>query len=149
MLEAPLAPVASRSGGEPDVRDRWIVVFNKTVADPRSTAARIVEERGGTLHFVYQYALRGFAATLSPTAADALRRDPRVAYVEADGLVQSAATQYSAPWGLDRIDQRYLGLDSYYSYMVTGSGVNVYVLDSGIRFSHSEFGGRAVLGTDV
>ena len=147
-LEAPAAPAASRAGA-PDVRDRWIVVFNNSVADPRSTAARVVEERGGTLHFVYEHALRGFAATLPATAAEALRRDPRVAYVEPDGVVHAADVQYGAPWGLDRIDQRYLALDGNYGYHVTGYGVNVYVADSGIRFSHAEFGGRAVPGTDV
>ena len=51
-------------------------------------------------------------------------------------------------WGLDRIDQANLPLDSKYSYSTTGSGVKVYVVDTGIRLSHSQFGGRAMTGKD-
>ena len=55
---------------------------------------------------------------------------------------QLGATQTNPPWGLDRIDQRSLPLDSSYTAVGTGSGVTAYVLDSGLWFSHSEFTGR-------
>jgi Tol biopolymer transport system component len=71
-----------------------------------------------------------------------------VEYVESDVLVEGASTQPGAPWGLDRIDQRNLPLDTNYTYMNAGTGANVYIIDSGIRMTHQEFGGRAVLAHD-
>ena len=64
------------------------------------------------------------------------------------GAARSLNTQGSAVWGLDRIDQVSLPLDTKYSYASTGSGVKVYVVDTGIRLSHSQFGGRAMTGKD-
>ena len=59
-------------------------------------------------------------------------------------------TQYNVQnWGLDRIDQRDLPMNGTYTYTNTGAGVNVYNIDSGIRPTHQEFGGRAFLAADV
>jgi subtilisin family serine protease len=134
-----------------DVRDRYIVVFEDRVASPADQAREMVRGHGGTLHFTYEHAIRGFAATLSPQAAEALRRNPNVRHVEPDQVVTAASTQTPAPWGLDRIDQRYRPLSGGYTYGsgATGQGVNAYVVDSGIRFSHAQFGGRAVPATDL
>lgn len=130
---------------EQAVAGSYIVVFKDGV----SPAA--VEERardlsgryGGWLTHIYRHALRGFAVRMNEQAAEALSHHPLVAYVEEDTVVELAATQQGAPWGLDRIDQRDQPPTNTYTYANNGAGVRVYVIDSGIRTTHEEFEGRA------
>ncbi len=94
---------------------------------------------------MYEHSLRGFAARMAEEQARALASHPEVAYVEEDGEVTTEEIQWNPPsWGLDRIDERDRPLEGAYTYSPSGSGVNVYVIDTGIRTSHWEFGGRAV-----
>lgn len=110
-------------------------------AHARSTGARILA--------VYGAALKGYTARLSAAQLAAVRADPRVAFVEPDRTVSLTTTQTNAPWGLDRVDQRARPLSTTFTYFATGAGVRAYVIDTGIRFSHSQFGGRAVSGFDA
>ncbi len=97
--------------------------------------------RRGPKH-IYQHALRGFAVHMKKPEAEALADDYRVLYVEEDGEVGIVASETGATWGLDRIDQRDLPLNSTYTYDQMGTTVHVYVLDTGIRATHVEFAGR-------
>ena len=123
--------------------ERHIVVFNADVVDPPGLARGLTQAHGGTLLFTYQYAIKGFAARLPAQAVDAISRNPNVAYVEPDREAQLHDVQPNPPsWGLDRIDAR-AGLDDSYTYGATGAGVNIYIFDTGINSTHSDFGGRA------
>jgi subtilisin family serine protease len=136
-------PARSAASAAP-IRDHYIVVMKKGAA--AHAAARAV---GASPSFVYGAALNGFAAKLNAAQLNALRNNPQVEYIEHDGPVTATGTQSSAPWGLDRIDQRSRPLNSTYTYNRTGAGVTLYVLDTGIRTSHSDFGGRASVGYDA
>jgi subtilisin family serine protease len=138
-----LAPLHTRDAATA-IADRYIVVFKEGVRDAPGLARNLVAGQGGSVHYTYQHALRGFAATLPAPAVEALRRNPNVAYVQQDGVVRATGTvQPYATWGLDRIDQREQPLNSTYTYNGNGAGVNVYVIDTGIGAGHPEFGGRA------
>jgi subtilisin family serine protease len=137
-------PALAASPHAAAIQDQYIVVF-KPGASPRAAAAAV----GATPRHVYSAALNGFAARLNAAQLAALQKNPHVDYIAPDQVVTATGTQAYPTWGLDRIDQRYRPLDYSYTYPRTGAGVNVYILDSGIRFTHAEFGGRAVPGYDV
>ncbi|MGW4726825.1 S8 family peptidase [Streptomyces sp. NPDC004291] len=111
---------------------------------------KLISAYGGTVRKTFGSALNGYTATLDATAARRLAADPSVASVEQNQVVRSDATQNNAPWGLDRIDQANLPLSGTYTYPDSaGAGVTAYVIDTGVRISHSELAGRAVNGYDA
>jgi Subtilase family/Peptidase inhibitor I9/Kelch motif/Galactose oxidase, central domain len=150
--------------GEP-IPGQYIVAFRTGVGDVNSLARSLARKHAGKLNHTYQAALKGMAIELSDTEAEALRKDPSVLYVEQDRVVRTSSAaelanspvayasaaplQPSAPWGLDRIDQRSLPLNGSYQHPIAGADVQVYIISSGIRLDHTEFDGRASLGTDL
>jgi serine protease len=124
---------------------RYIVVLDDRQvgrADVRPLANALARQHGGRLAHVYEHAIRGFTLDVPATAAAALARHPRVRYVEQDSERFVVDDQLPATWGLDRIDQRDLPLNNTYSYTTLAAGVHVYVIDTGIRASHTQFSGR-------
>ncbi|MGH9156396.1 MAG: S8 family serine peptidase [Acidimicrobiales bacterium] len=129
------------------LRDRYIVLFRRDTPDDEVGAAREQSRgRGGQVHHDYANAVRGFAATLPAQALEGLRRNPNVELIEPDAPVVASVVQTGATWGLDRIDQRALPLSGTYSYDTTGAGVTAYIIDTGVRATHTQFGGRVTSG---
>lgn len=134
---------------------------NSTVRIAATAGRYIVQLRSGASAFAaasavgatnvtsYRQAITGFAADLTAEAYDALVTDPNVIAIEPDALVQASDTQLSpVSWGLDRIDQRALPLDRAFTYDNRAEGVRAYVVDTGVRPTHVQFGGRVVAGYD-
>ncbi|MFB8247879.1 S8 family peptidase [Streptomyces sp. NPDC055952] len=154
-LPAQAAPAEGRvlAADSPSaVKDSYIVTLRKSAGLKASSAAAksLVKGYGGSVERTFGSALNGYSASLSAGEARRLAADPAVASVEQNQRVSLAATQTSAPWGLDRIDQPSLPLSRTYTYPDSaGSGVTVYVVDTGVRITHQQISGRAAHGYDA
>jgi subtilisin family serine protease len=132
------------------IENNYIVVLDDSVVGARGEysiagymADDIARTHNGKVKHVYKHALNGFSVEMSEADAEAMSQDYRVLFVEEDGVVTADTTQTGATWGIDRIDQRNRPLSGTYTYNWTGSGVRAYIIDTGIRTSHTQFGGRA------
>jgi subtilisin family serine protease len=154
-LPAQAAPAEGRvlaAGSPTAIKDSYLVTLKKSAGLKAASAAGkgLVKEYGGSVDKTFGKALNGWSATLSATEARRLAADPAVASVEQNQRVTLAATQSNAPWGLDRIDQTSLPLSGTYTYPDSaGSGVTVYVIDTGVRITHQQISGRASHGYDA
>src|SRR5688572_11649863 len=137
-------PDASYSAGSDHadvIPGRFIITVRDDV-----DASEVAAEHGTRPDFVYTTVLNGFAGAVSEAARSGLMRDARVLRIEPDGIARTSTTQFSATWGIDRVDQRSLPLSGSFTYAATGSGVTAYIIDTGINYAHNELGGRASSG---
>ncbi|MBN6526555.1 S8 family peptidase [Acinetobacter pittii] len=133
------------------IKNQYIVILNKDVGSSNEFAQGIAKQHGGKVLQTYDAVLKGFAIYLPDVAGtafvEAMKKNPKVVSVENDTIMKVDATTQSNPdWGLDRIDQRNLPLDSAYSYLQTGSGTTAYIVDTGILSTHQQFSGRVLSG---
>ncbi|ODL98258.1 S8 family peptidase [Acinetobacter pittii] len=133
------------------IKNQYIVILNKDVDSSNEFAQGIAKQHGGKVLQTYDAVVKGFAIYLPDVAGtafvEAMKKNPKVVSVENDTIMKIDATTQSNPdWGLDRIDQRNLPLDSAYSYLQTGSGTTAYIVDTGILSTHQQFSGRVLSG---
>ncbi|MBA3532527.1 MAG: S8 family peptidase, partial [Ardenticatenales bacterium] len=149
-VEGP-APVIAAGDRGPVIPNQYIVVFKNGISRAQSKAQvkEIVTQHGGRLLLSYEHVLNGYAVQMPEEAVFALQRNRNVSFIEQDFVVAAADTQTGATWGIDRLDQRDLPLNSSYTYNTSGSGVHAYIIDTGIRLTHSEFVGRIGNGFDA
>ncbi|WP_112269063.1 S8 family peptidase [Lentzea terrae] len=142
MAEEAVLPGA----GAQAVEGSYIVVLKDGARTPASALASRYQ---GFLKHTYSTALHGFSVTgMTERQARRLAADPDVEFVERNTVATIQETQSNPTWGLDRIDQANLPLNQKYTYPNTASNVTAYVLDTGIRKTHSEFENRATDGYD-
>lgn len=141
---------------EGSIAGRYIVVLDdetnenlKYPTEAENLSQKLISRYGGKVDQLFKYALKGYSVEMSAAAAALLSQDERVKYVEEDVEIYATSDQTGATAGLDRIDQRNSLLNGIYTYTATGSGVHAYVIDSGIRGTHADFGGRVVAGFDA
>jgi subtilisin family serine protease len=134
------------------VLNSYIVVF-KPLPDlqveplARSLAARhhvvLSKKPNGNRDSIFRYAMQGFSGVMTEANALTLAADDRVASVEENAYLQLSTTRTftDAQFNLDRLDQTgpLSTGDHAYSYLTTGSGVYIYIFDTGVERNHIEF----------
>ncbi|GEB50116.1 MULTISPECIES: S8 family peptidase [Streptomyces] len=136
------------------VKGSYIVTMKKSAVSTKSAAAKgksVINEHGGKVKRTFTAALNGYSAQMSEKEAKELAADPAVDKVFANQKHTITAEQADPPsWGLDRIDTPELNLDKKYVYPDSaGEGVTAYIIDTGVRTTHKDFGGRASSGFDA
>lgn len=137
--------VVYKQGGAGNPNDH--IAANNIRREMEVTGQEIARKYGGTFKFAYSSAIRGFSLAIPNVKVqdfvDGMQRNPNVDFIEEDFPVHlDAGSQVPLNWGLDRIDQNNLPLNHSYSYTNDGTGVNAYIVDTGLNSNHQEFSGR-------
>ena len=123
----------------------YIVVLKGS--NSSSSVEADIARAGGRTERRFTHVLNGLSVRMRNSEVARLRNNPNVLLVEPDQQMTALDTQNPTPsWGLDRIDQRSLPLNSTFTATAQGSGVDTYIVDTGIYASHTEFSGRLAAG---
>lgn len=139
---APLYGINSTTRKTP--KANYIVVLNDQIdwENVAFESEKLEKTLSSKKNKLFRHAIKGFSIQLNADDLLQIRKDPHVKYVELDKAMKVSYTQFSAPWGLDRIDQQTIPLSGSYTYETTGSSVDAYIFDTGIRFDHNDFKDR-------
>jgi subtilisin family serine protease len=156
-MAAPATGQIRLAGTADAVAGSYIVVLKDSavagkanrVAAVGDKSASLARGYGAEVRRTFGAALNGFEAGMTEAEAKRVAADKNVAYVEQNQRVSLLATQTGATWGIDRIDQANLPLSTTYTYSTTASNVTAYIIDTGIKYTHGDFGGRATFGYDA
>ncbi|MFF3841953.1 S8 family peptidase [Streptomyces sp. NPDC001930] len=150
---SPAAPegVIENAGAEGTIAGSYIVTLDESAQAETAKGRAVAARFGAKIKRTYTSAINGYSVELSEAQARKLAADPAVTSVVQNRVFTVDGTQPSPPsWGLDRIDQKALPLNQSYTYPDTaGQGVTAYIIDTGVRITHSDFGGRASYGYDA
>ena len=127
----------------------YIVVLKSSAPSSEALVHRHSLSKTLTMDQHFGTAIHGFSAAVTDEDADSLRNDPDVESVVQDRFVHQLGTETGMGWALDRLDQHSVPLNGAFAYGATGAGVNIYIVDGGIRYTHVEFGGRAHFAYDA
>ncbi|GAA2475277.1 S8 family peptidase [Winogradskya humida] len=132
------------------VPDSYVILLKQDDTAVKTQARALAKKHGGKVRQTYSHAVRGFAATMTAKQAAKMAADPAVTAVQPNIVHHASTTQTDPPsYGLDRIDQRTRPLSTTYTYSTSASNVHAYIIDTGIRTTHADFGGRATSGFDA
>lgn len=149
---AALAAVAAATAPSAASADRYIVQLDPAkgkASDRRADIDQRLDAVDGDVVRSFNNAINGVVIDVPGALPGVVTRLPGVGRIEPDTIMTTQATQTTPPWGLDRVDQPSLPLNSAFTYGTTGAGVSAYVIDTGIRPTHVDFGGRARVGYDA
>ena len=145
---AALIPAQAEAAG---TSSDYIVLYESGAGLSQKVASE--EARGNDVQDVFRSAVKGYVASLDSADVSRLRAQDGVLLVEKDKPVEALGagprSGLASSWGLDRIDQRTLPLNSQISTSQNGFGVTAYIIDTGIRADHAQFGDRVTAGFDA
>jgi subtilisin len=121
--------------GQP-VPGHYIAVFKPGVPDAAAAARELANPLGLQVSMVYQHSIRGFAFHGNEQAAEALARNPRIAYVEQDQIAH-INTVPELPTGVRRA-----GIDETLLKAILPEGTpvaaNIAIIDTGLQRNHPD-----------
>ncbi len=151
ILTASLMAFSGTATAAPETKQNYVVQLEDNAgALGQEKISKAIQGLGGSTSRSFRNVFRGFVASLTPSAASTLANTPLVKNVLPDIEIHASDVQTPTPsWGLDRLDQTLLPLNSSFTYPTSaGEGVRIFVVDTGVQTSDPDFAGRITTGVD-